>query len=253
MPLGHFVWYDLNTTDTTAAADFYTQVVGWGTEQWDGPNDYTMWTTPDTQVGGLMTLPEEAKKMGAPPHWLAYVEVADIDAVAARVEESGGGVLAPPFDIPTVGRVAILRDPQGAVFAGFAPLGEMTVRSGPGHHTWAELSTADSAAAMAWYCDVAGWTPSSEMDMGDGDMYRMFTVEGRENSLGGMMTKPAQMPMSAWLHYVEVADLDPTLAKVAELGGRVLNGPTVVPGGDRVAQCMDPQGAMFAVFGKGGA
>lgn len=250
MPQGHFVWFDLNTPDTAAAAAFYTQVVGWGTEAWDGPNDYTMWTTADTQVGGLVTLPEEAKKMGAPPHWLAYLEVPDVDATAAKTEATGGGVLAPPFDIPGVGRVSILRDPQGAVFAGFTPAGEMVRRSGPGHFTWAELSTADAAAAIDWYCSVAGWEVSGEMDMGEGAVYRMFRVPGDENSLGGMMDKPAEMPMSAWLHYVQVADLDASLAKIADLGGQVVNGPMEVPGGDRVAQCVDPQGAMFAVFGK---
>ena len=63
---GRFVWYDLMTTDPDAAQSFYTELIGWGTQAWDGPMPYTMWTNHDVPLGGVVTLPEEAKQAGAP-------------------------------------------------------------------------------------------------------------------------------------------------------------------------------------------
>jgi predicted enzyme related to lactoylglutathione lyase len=115
---GRFVWYELMTTDPAAAQAFYTDVVGWGTAPFEGAGtDYTMWTkgeTPDTAIGGLMELPEEARASGVPPHWMGYVAVPDVDATAARAEELGGRIVMGPHEIPNVGRFVI---PQGAVFA----------------------------------------------------------------------------------------------------------------------------------------
>lgn len=71
---GKFVWYELLTSDPNAAKTFYTALIGWGTKEWEGGEQpYTMWTTEDVPLGGVMLLPEEAKQMGAPPNWMAYV------------------------------------------------------------------------------------------------------------------------------------------------------------------------------------
>ena len=83
------------------------------------------------------------------------------------------------------------------------------------------------------------------MDIGDMGTYQIY---GRgAHPLGGMFNRPADMPRSAWLHYVRVSDVTAAAERVTELGGQVIRGPMEVPGGDMIAQCMDPQGAMFAV------
>ena len=119
MAATRFVWYELMTTGPSAAEEFYRQVVGWGTQPFTGHEhmDYTMWTAGEEPIGGLMELPEQARKGGAPPHWMGYVGVADVDAVAETAGRLGGCLLVPPRDIPGAGRFAVIADPQGATCA----------------------------------------------------------------------------------------------------------------------------------------
>jgi predicted enzyme related to lactoylglutathione lyase len=251
---GCFVWYDLMTTDPGAAADFYTALVGWGTQPWEGsPEPYTMWTNDGTPLGGVAELPKAARESGAPPHWLAYVHVPDVAATAARVEEMGGQVMHPPTDIPGAGRFAVLADPHGAVFAIYAHSGEGSELPDPskvGQISWHELATSDFEAAFDFYQQLFGWTTKEDMDMGGGAIYRLY---GQPDGMpqGGMFTKPKEMPgPPMWLFYIRVADIHAAAEKVQSLGGQVINGPMEVPGGDLIAQCVDPQGAMFAIHGS---
>lgn len=243
---GHFVWFDLLTTDTAAAIEFYGKVTGWGTELWDGAGmDYTMWTNGGVPLGGVNVLSEEAASAGAPPHWMAYVAVADVDATMTKAESLGGKALYPATDIPNVGRFAILQDPSGAVLAPFAPATPGPPPAGDvGQMSWHELMADDYAAAGSFYGELFGWQTMEDMDMGPAGIYRMYGIGDR--MLGGIMNKPEGMH-AAWLYYVRVADLDAAVEVVKGNGGQILNGPMDVPGGDRIAQCMDPQGAAFAL------
>ena len=252
---GRFDWFDLMTDDPAGAEAFYSAVVGWTTQKWEGASmDYTMWLAADGPVGGFMKLPPQAKEMGAPTHWLGYVVVPDVDATARAFADAGGQVYMPPTDMPDVGRVSTVSDPWGAVIGLFHPAGEVKggdAARGPGRIAWCEVESDDSAEALAFYGKVFGWIASDEMDMGPGGIYRMFKRPGQEFAMGGMMNRGGMMPVAAWTYYITVADLDAALATVAERGGEVLNGPMEVPGGDRVAQCCDPQGGMFALHSKG--
>ena len=255
---GKFVWYELMTTDPDAATDFYQGVIGWGAQAWEGgETPYTMWTVGERPVGGMMQLPEEAQAQGAPPHWLAYVGTPDVDATVARASELGGSVIVPPTDLPDVGRFAVVADPLGAVFAVFTPGGEHPMPSGApqsGEFSWHELATTDYEAAFDFYHDLFGWDKAEAMDMGEAGIYQMYGLPGSEHPLGGMFNKPPEMPgPPAWLCYTTVDDVTPTSERVKELGGQVLNGPMEVPGGDMIAMCLDPQGAMFAVHSTGSA
>lgn len=249
---GQFVWYELMTSNPQAAKAFYADVVGWSVNEVGGMADmvYSMWVAADGPVGGLMQLPEQAKTMGAPPHWLAYAGVADVDATAAKAKALGGSVLVEPTDIPNMGRFAILTDPQGAAIAAYQSAEPGAANSAElvpvGHFSWADLSTTDYEAGWGFYESLFGWRKTEAMDMGPGGTYQMFAAG--ERTLGGMLNKAPVLPAPpAWLYYIKVADLDVALEKVRAGGGKVLNGPMVVPGGDRVAQCMDPQGAAFAL------
>jgi predicted enzyme related to lactoylglutathione lyase len=117
--------------------------------------------------------------------------------------------------------------------------------------SWHELATTDHSAAFEFYQALFGWNKTESMDMGPMGIYQMY---GRgEMTLGGMFNKSEDMPgPSAWLLYIEVEDVDHTARKVQELGGKILNGPMEVPGGGRIAQCMDPQGAAFAIHSADG-
>ena len=113
---GRFDWYDLMTTDLGAARSFYTAVVGWKITKWEQAG-YEMWTVGEQAIGGMMALPDEAKKVGTPPHWLYYVSVDDVDAAIARVQQHGGKVLNGPMEVPGGDKIAQCMDPQGGYFA----------------------------------------------------------------------------------------------------------------------------------------
>jgi predicted enzyme related to lactoylglutathione lyase len=250
---GNFVWYELATTDVNGAIKFYKNVIGWGTQAFEGSDPpYTLWTEGTTQVGGVMTLPAEAKKMGAPPHWLAYVSADDVDALTKKAASLGAKTYVPPTDIPKVGRFSVIADPQGAVLALFKGLGpEMpqSTEATRGHVSWHELHAADGEAAFRFYSQLFGWQKTDAMDMGPMGIYQMYGKGSR--TFGGMMSKRKDDPAPPhWLYYVKVDDLDGALERVKKGDGRVLNGPNDIPGGDRVAQCADPQGAAFALHGK---
>lgn len=243
---GHFVWHELLTPNPNAAVSFYGEVIGWKTQPFG--DDYQMWLTEQGPMGGLMKLPEEAIKMGAPPHWIGSVQVADVDATSAQIKQLGGKIYKEAFDVPTVGRVAIAADPQGAVVSIFQPLNEMSLHdmSKSGEFCWNELVTTDSGAAFAFYSAVFGWKTLQEMDMGPMGTYRIYGVG--DTQLGGMMTTPPGSPMpAAWLYYTETENLDATIQRATRMGATLCNGPMDIPGGGRIAQLTDPQGAAFAL------
>ena len=158
------------------------------------------------------------------------------------------------MDIPTVGRFAVIQDPQSAVLALYTPADDASGHDGQpaiGEFSWHELSTSDYAAAFDFYSALFGWVKTETMDMGPGGIYQMYgCVPGQ--ALGGMFNKPADQPgpPASWLYYVTVLDVHAKVEQVKQLGGQVLNGPMDVPGGDIVAQCMDPQGAAFALHAR---
>jgi predicted enzyme related to lactoylglutathione lyase len=249
---GDLVWYELLTSDPKAAIAFYGEVVGWKTQKWE-TGDYTMWVGGQGALGGVMLLPDRAKAMGAPPHWLANVQVANVEETIAKVKQLGGQVLVTE-EVPSVGRFAVIADPQGAVITVFTPTGAMEKHDAakPGEFSWAELYTTDHEAAFAFYQQIAGWEKVSEFDMGEMGKYLLWGKAGKQ--LGGMMTMPKTMKTPdgravppSWMYYVTTADLDAALARAKAAGARVLNGPIEVPGGQRIVQLMDPQGAAFAL------
>lgn len=255
--LGSHVWYDLMTTDPEASAAFYGEVFGWKTQSWE-KGDYTLWKVGEEQFGGLMVLPAEAQAAGAPPHWIGYVNVADVAETAKQCEALGGGIIVPPTPISEGTFFTILKDPQGATFAAYSSSNPDDAGwEPPGPYGWAELNTTDWASARTFYGDLFGWEETGSMSMdGSGSQdstYWMFGIEA-EKSLGGMSnTAPMMGGMPFWLHYATVDDLDATITRITAHGGKVVNGPMPVPGGDRIAQCVDPQGGFFALYEAGGA
>ncbi|MBZ0111343.1 MAG: VOC family protein [Thermoanaerobaculia bacterium] len=243
---GRFVWYDLVTRDEEAAIAFYGDLVGWRTEAFDGADKpYTMWTNGGRPLGGVMTMPE-----GTPaPHWMAYLGTPDVDATVARARELGAIIFHGPVDIPTVGRFAVLADPQGAIIAFFTPSTESPPRGEAqvGDFSWHELMTDDYQSAFGFYAELFGWQVIEDNDMGEMGIYRIFGRGGIP--MGGVFNKPPGAP-SAWIYYVTVDDVDTKAAEITAAGGQILNGPMEVPGGDRIVLFSDPQGAVSALHAR---
>jgi uncharacterized protein len=246
-----FVWYELMTSDADAAIEFYAATIGW-TAKDAGFTDrsYTIFHTGETPIVGLMALPQAARDRGARPGWIGDIGVADVDATAARIVDLGGGIHRPAEDIPGVGRFAVVHDPQGAVFVIFAPRPGMQeppppAPFAPGHVGWHELHAAELESGFAFYATLFGWTKAEAIDMGPMGTYQLFAIGG--TTVGGMMTKNASVPAPYWLYYVNIDAIDAAVARIKAAGGEVLHGPMQVPGGSWIAQCLDPQGAIFAV------
>ena len=240
--LGRFVWYEILTADAKTAIDFYTHVVGWKTEKFN--DDYTMFVGSQGPLGGVMKPPAGSTM----PHWIGNVSVADADATCALAKKLGGKVHVEPHDIPTIGRSAVIGDPQGAAIPIIQTLQPMAPHDETKHgeFTWHELLTTDNAAAFQFYSQLFGWQKVSDFDMGPMGTYIIYGLG--ETRLGGMMNKPKDAPIPCtFFYYIHVDDLDGAIARAKEKGAKVQTGPMNVPDGARIAQLTDGQGAWFAL------
>jgi len=248
---GRFVWYELMTTDTEAAKAFYTNVVGWGTQDVSTPGmPYILFTVKGSSVGGLMRLPEDAKKIGERSSWIGYVGVTDVDATADRIKRLGGTVHVPPRNILDISRFSVVADPQLATLAlvqWLKPRREQPAElSAPGRIRWHELFAADWEKAFAFYGELFGWQKANS-DSDAMGAYQLFSAGGQ--TIGGMFTKPPTVLVPFWLFYFNVGNIDAAVKRVKAGGGQVLEDPLEVSGGGWIVQCTDPQGAMFALVG----
>ena len=249
--LGRPLWYELMTSDTAAADRFYSQVVGWTSKPFpNAPQPYTTFQSGERPVAGMMTTPAEVK---SPPFWAMYVGVPRIEDTAAHIERLGGRSCSPVIDVPTVGRMQMMLDPQGAAFYIYEPATAPIYPesgAGVGEASWHELTTTDAPAAMEFYSTVFGWQPSEALDMGPTGKYHMFNQP--HGMIGGMMNKPPEMASAPpnWQIYFLVPDITSAVERIKAGGGQVLNGPTEVPGGDMVVNAMDPQGGAFSLHAR---
>jgi predicted enzyme related to lactoylglutathione lyase len=249
--LGRVLWYELMTTDLPAAEAFYTKVVGWTVKPFRGePEAYDMWVRAgEVPVGGAMKIPAG---MGFPPFWGMYVGVPKLEEGVAAVERLGGSAQSPVIEVPEVGRMRGMADPQGAFFYLYEPSSpppHPEAEAADGDVAWHELYTTDAEAAMKFYRELFGWRPTETMDMGPMGKYHMF---GRAFPLGGMMNKPPgmeQVPPS-WGFYFSVPDVDAAAERIKAAGGQITNGPMQVPGGGWIVNATDPQGAHFSLYRK---
>ena len=247
--LGRPLWFELMTTDTAGAEGFYRNVVGWASAPFEGaPQPYTMFTrSGEVPVAGLMERPQG---MNAPPFWAMYIGVPNLEEGVARVQQLGGREHSPVIDVPTVGRMQMMADPQGAAFYIYEPATTDQPPEGApevGEASWLELMTTDAPAALKFYSELFGWQPSETMDMGPMGKYHMFNRP--HGMIGGMMNKPPEMAHVPpnWQIYFRVPDINAAVERIKANGGQILNGPMDVPGGDRIVNAMDPQGAAFGL------
>lgn len=247
---GRFLWHELLTTDPDAASRFYGSVAGWETIHWEQDSAYRLLATAGVPMAGLLPLSAEDRARGGASRWLTYIGVPSVDEAVRVATAAGATVRVAAQDVPTVGRMAELADPQGAVFSVYTPAGDQVPAdpTTPGDFSWHELVTTNWQAAWEFYSQLFGWEYDSSFDMGPAGTYWMFRRPGAKRALGGMYTKqPDQPGPPHWLPYVLVASADRASEAALRDGARILHGPADVPGGDRIAIGSDPQGAAFAV------
>ncbi|HEY9855611.1 MAG TPA: VOC family protein [Stenomitos sp.] len=240
---GKFVWRELFTPDVEASKRFYGGLFGWNWSTMpmgEGMSTYTMAMVGDQTIAGFMDLAHLPEGDPVPPHWSVYVYVDDVDQALERAIAAGGRACSDATDIPGVGRFAVVRDPQGAMFNLFrATQGGGEAREpGFGEFHWEHLNTSDPEAAIAFYTQVVGWGTESFGPVS------FFTREDGTEQVGVVSQAPAGVP-AHWITYVRVADLAATNAKAKELGAEVIEERIDVPGRGAFALLKDPFGVLF--------
>jgi predicted enzyme related to lactoylglutathione lyase len=247
---GTFCWVELGTTDGEAAKKFYTQLFGWDFADTPiGPSGvYTMLKLDGKDVGALYKMPEEMTSQGMPPHWLSYVSVTSADETAAKAKQLGATLIKEPFDVSTVGRMAVIQDPTGAVFALWqaGTHAGATVTNVPNSFCWNELGTPDTAKAGDFYTSLFGWGKKVQQM---GPMTYTSFMNG-DRPAGGMYEPTAAMGNVPphWLAYFAVEDTDAKVKQANDLGGRTIAPPIDIPDTGRFAVIQDPQGAVFGII-----
>ncbi len=241
----YFTWYELITTDVTGAADFYREVVGWGTREASTAKlPYKLFATRETPTAGLMELPEEGRRMGARPRWVGYLGVKDVPATVDQIKGLGGAVYVPPTDT-NIGLISVVADPCAATFALIDRPDPPAMSGKIGRVGWHELLAADLAKELAFYCQLFGWQRSDDNPV---DGYQAFSAGGQV--IGGAFRKRPDEPVPFWLFYFNVDDLDIAVERVVAGGGKAFRNELFDD--LAVARCVDPQGAAFALQGRRG-
>lgn len=241
---GRFTWFECYTSDVERARVFYSELFGWTIdpmEMSDG-SIYQLIKSGQTGIGGLMSL---ASEHPTDPFWLSYLSVANVDEIARRVVSEGGTSVQQGFDVPGVGRIAVVQDPQRAILALFkGETGDPEEAEGPGSWWWNELWTSSDEDALKFYRTVFGYSQDS-METGEDTYYVL--MQG-DLPRGGLMQSPDDRLQPNWLPYVRVEDCDITSERATTLGGSVLSPPSDIPNVGRAVILSDPVGAMIAAI-----
>jgi predicted enzyme related to lactoylglutathione lyase len=223
--------YELRTTDTTAARAFY-RALG----------------AIDERVSiRIVPLPEQAVARGAPAHWLGQASVNDVSAGVLQMIAAGGEPLGPVRDDVGGGKIALVRDPMGAV-VGFCDDLAGPAPPPPGDVVWHQLNTTDRVAVWPTYENLFGWKTVDTLEMGELGTYQTFAWTTGGPAVGGLVDS-ARTPgiHTHWLFFFGVDDLDAAAAAVNARGGQIAFGPLPGPGGFPIIVADDPQGAAFGL------
>jgi predicted enzyme related to lactoylglutathione lyase len=240
-------WVELSSSDAAASRDFYARVFGWDVEVVEDPQygGYGMARIDGQDVAGIGS----TQMPGQPTAWGMYIGTDDIDALAQTATEAGGSVLAPPFDVGDQGRMAVFRDPSGAVISAWQAGGMRNFRQGVANtFGWGELNARGVEQALPFYQHLFGWR-SKTSPMGDGNPPYTEFLDGGESIAGAQEMfdmVPAEVP-SYWMVYFTVDDVDDTYQRAIDSGAREMMSPVDFPGG-RYAIVGDPQGAAFGLM-----
>jgi uncharacterized protein len=240
---GTFCFPELNTSDVAKAKAFYSGVLGWST--YDVPSaggSYALARAQGKDVAGLHLSSRDRAR------WLHYVSVASTDRAASDAAELGATVEAAPFDVPGVGRMAMLRDPAGARFALWQAAGMIGARLAdePGAPAWYELVTHDLGRATRFYERLFGWS-APERTVPEVGPYTVASLGDRQ--VAGLMRIREEWGDvdPQWQVYFAVADCAGAVARARELGACIYAGPSDVRGFGRFAVLADSDGAGFGM------
>lgn len=210
-----------------------------------GPDEiYTIFMLDGRPAAAAFKLRSQEMERGIPPYWGLYVCVKSADQSAARANELGGNVFEGPFDVADHGRMAVVRDPTGAIFSLWEPKNNIGVGVAgvDGTLCWADLNTTDPAAASKFYTGLFGW----ELVPGD-DGYQHIKNSGE--FIGGIPpARPDSKAPPHWLPYFLTSSADETAMNADARGAKLFMPPSTFENVGRISVIADPQGAVFAIY-----
>jgi len=243
---GAFCWTECATTDDQASADFYTAVFGWEQDAQALPvgGRYITFRRNGKSVAATNVQQEQEKAQGIPPHWNVYISVDDVDRVAKEAEQAGGTILAPPFDVMELGRMAVIQDPTGGAVSLWQAkeMAGAEVYVEPNTTAWYELMSPDPQRAVRFFQDLFGYQVRETTTLSG----PYWVLRHKDENAAGIYN-PQDLPPS-WTPYFQAEDADAVVAKVEQAGGTVMMPATDIPDIGRVAWFSDPQGAVFAII-----
>lgn len=248
---GKIVWHDLITDTPQESQRFYEELFGWEFEK-IGPRfgaiasaNYTLIRHDGELIGGMIDENRLASNEEI-SQWVVLMSTDDIDAAIANLKSAGGTVFTPPTDLADRGRIAVVADPQGALFALLETRDGDPADAEPSINgfLWNEVWAADVVTATAFYRDLVGLEPNEEPVQAQ-QAYR-YLSDG-DTPRFGVLPKPAEDVTPLWATYVRVEDPDAIVSRVEALGGRVLLATQDRPLGGKVALIADPSGAGIAI------
>lgn len=248
--VGSFCWWSLMTKDEARANDFYQHLFGWQLDEIDIPGQEKS-TIYNAGRGGFANPVPLEQDFPGPSHWMAYIVVEDVGSACQLAKQLGGEVCVPPFDIPTIGKSAVIQDPVGSAFHVFTPAQDddnlNMIGSNTGEICWMELMVDDPALILPFYAGLFGWDFSAPMPMNGGE-YISFEANGEQ--VGGILKRPPGVPEMppVWMSYFSVPSVADWSEKAQSLGGKVVMARTEIPETGFFALIEDPTGAMSYLF-----
>lgn len=245
--MGKMVFAELVTPDLAAAERFYGGLFGWTFRTVQaGGGPFTLVSAGARVMAGLV---QRDLPQGRHPAWLTCLAVSDVEAADSVAVQGGAKLLYGPYGVATLGREAVLADPQGAVFAVFAAsAGDPPEKlAAPGDWIWSSLITTDPGADAAFYKALFGYEVFPLPDTSDAQHLILASGDFARASVNPVPpARPDTHPR--WLSYVRVDDVAASAAKVATLGGRVVVPPRIDRHGGRISVVADPTGALFGLM-----
>ena len=252
---GKIIWRDLLTNDPAASQQFYGELFGWEFESvgtasnLKSNSSYTLIRHNGKLIGGMIDTLALNNRDDISP-WVVLMSVEDIDASVEAVTASGGKIMTPPTDLQSRGRIAVIRDVEGAL------LGLLETRDGDPRDSepevdgflWDELWTSNVQSADAFYNKVAGLTKDTVDIDGTQDTAPTYSLlKAGDTPRAGIMPNPLEGLDPVWVSYIRVESPAAITSRVAELGGRVIVEAGPRPVGGEVAFIAGPSGAGIAL------
>ena len=248
---GTFCWVELSTADASASNRFYSEMFGWRRSfmPMDDGSFYTMLQLDGRDVGALHESFDETPDDEVPASWRLYIATDNVDKSVQQALALGGELLSPPQDVSDVGRVAVMQDPTGAIFALWQARNHIgaEVVNQSGALSWQELVTSDCETAKSFYAGLFGW--QTQTRAAGARTYTTFNPKKSTQESGGLqpLNESLSDNGSQWLAYFAVEDFERSLRKAQMLGAKVKTAPSDLPSMGRCAVLEDPQGALFSI------